>query len=567
MGSWSDLKAAVITNTNMAWVTTREKPGPLNSELWRVCKQTGRVLLWYNKAYGLQALDQQTLGWTPLMPGGDNLGQVFEYLARKFNLPFVLNMENPQLWPLERDAVMGLRMLSVQLANTQKTVLLTVPKGTQVPAGLDGIVLRFDHPVPDKDELAIVIEGVLEDNPSLESEEVRTNWIGPMCQTLRGLTAGLAEDCLLQSLELARSKFKKSNPGAFWEAVLKNMKTWKESQVTSNGRLVLLKPATHPLVGWDAFLTEVKRLQQIGAFNRHPTRPELPHPLAADAFAITGMPGGGKSESAKAVAALLKLPAYLIDGAKLKGGGYVGDMERSFAAVLADAEALGPCVVLFDEFSKAIGGAESSRQTSAGALEASTGILLTWLQENAKAAGVVMIASMNDTNIPPEMLRGGRIQVWSAGLPETKVRASAAKVFMDMNIRLLAEFGQTVRPASDVSSEWVGSRTVGYMPAEIEAVVKKACVTALARQPQQAMLTQDDFEHALSVTAPMTRTQPDRVRAILATASRYPSVSVGRVEEVARPAPAPLDIRPVPEQQSTAAAVSQRPRARQRTGG
>ena len=120
---------------------------------------------------------------------------------------------------------------------------------------------------------------------------------------------------------------------------------------------------------------------------------------------VVGMPGCGKSLTAKATAVLFGLPLLRLDIGSLMGR-YVGDSEANMRRALSLTEAVSPCVLWVDEVEKAFTGVGSGGAGS----EITTrlfGYFLTWMQE--KSTPVFVIATANDLSaLPPELLRKGR---------------------------------------------------------------------------------------------------------------------------------------------------------------
>lgn len=59
---------------------------------------------------------------------------------------------------------------------------------------------------------------------------------------------------------------------------------------------------------------------------------------------LVGVPGCGKSMSAKAISASWKLPLYRLDFATAQGG-YVGQSEQQLKDALTTAENVAPCIL------------------------------------------------------------------------------------------------------------------------------------------------------------------------------------------------------------------------------
>ncbi len=141
---------------------------------------------------------------------------------------------------------------------------------------------------------------------------------------------------------------------------------------------------------------------------------------------IAGVPGCGKSLSAKAAADLFQVPLLRMDMGRLLGK-YVGESEENLRRALSLAEAVSPCVLWVDEMEKAFAGINGN----SGGSEVTTrlfGNFLTWMQE--KKAPVFVVATANDiTRLPAELLRKGRFdEIYYVGLPKEEERRNIFEI-------------------------------------------------------------------------------------------------------------------------------------------
>ena len=145
---------------------------------------------------------------------------------------------------------------------------------------------------------------------------------------------------------------------------------------------------------------------------------------------IVGMPGCGKSLTAKATSARLGLPLLRLDIGSLMGR-YVGDSEGNMRRALKLAETVSPCVLWVDELEKAFTGIGGG-STSAGSEITSRlfGYFLTWMQEKTKP--VFVLTTANDVSaLPPELLRKGRFdEILYVDFPNEDERAAILKVHL-----------------------------------------------------------------------------------------------------------------------------------------
>ena len=177
---------------------------------------------------------------------------------------------------------------------------------------------------------------------------------------------------------------------------------------------------------------------------------------------IAGVPGCGKSLSAKAAAALFEVPLLRMDMGRLMGK-YVGESEGNLRKAITLSEAIAPCVLWIDELEKAFAGIGGG-----GGSEVTTrlfGNFLTWMQEKESAVFVIATAN-NIMDLPPELMRKGRFdEIYFVGLPKPEERK---KIF---EIHLKKKRPQDI---SGIDLQQLVNKTEGYSGADIEGVVKDA---------------------------------------------------------------------------------------------
>lgn len=180
---------------------------------------------------------------------------------------------------------------------------------------------------------------------------------------------------------------------------------------------------------------------------------------------IAGMPGCGKSLSAKATAKTFGLPLLRMDMGRIMGK-YVGESEANMRRAMQLAEAISPCVLWIDEIEKAFAGIRGD----GGGAEVTTrlfGTFLTWMQEKESEVFVVATAN-NAIQLPPELLRKGRFdEVFYVDLPNAEERR---KIF-EIHVRKMR--GSDWEFLKDDMDE-ILRETTGFSGADIEGVVREA---------------------------------------------------------------------------------------------
>jgi len=226
---------------------------------------------------------------------------------------------------------------------------------------------------------------------------------------------------------------------------------------------------------------------------------------------ITGVPGCGKSLTAKAVAAAWGLPLLRFDIGRVFSG-LVGSSEQNMRTAIRTAQAVAPCVLWVDEIEKGFAtGGPNAGDSGTSARVFST--FLTWLQE--KNEPVFVIATANDfEGLPPELLRKGRFdETFFVDLPTRAERAPIWEVHIEKRLGHAPVAGEL--ELDDVLLKELAELSDGYSGAEIEQAVVGGLFDAFAeRRP----LRKDDLVRALVNMVPLSVTQAERITAIRAWA-------------------------------------------------
>ena len=177
----------------------------------------------------------------------------------------------------------------------------------------------------------------------------------------------------------------------------------KAQAVKKSGLLELVetKESLDSIGGLDVLKSWLVRRKH--AFSQKARDYGLPTPKG---LLITGIPGTGKSLTAKATAAVFGTPLLRLDAGRIFGG-LVGQSESNIRSVIQTAEAIAPCVLWLDEIEKGLAGSKSSGATDGGTSARVFGSFISWMAE--KTAPVFVVATANDVSqLPPELLRKGR---------------------------------------------------------------------------------------------------------------------------------------------------------------
>ena len=209
---------------------------------------------------------------------------------------------------------------------------------------------------------------------------------------------------------------------------------------------------------------------------------------------LLGVPGCGKSLSAKAVAAEWKLPLLKLDPSNLYNK-YIGESERNFKRAMAAAERMAPVVLWIDELEKAFASGDGE---DGGVSQRILGSFLSWMQD--RTGDVFVVATANDVQaLPPEFLRKGRFdEIFFVDLPDEATRREIYRI----HLRTRGHDPE----AFDLDG--LASATPGFSGSEIEQTVVSALYTVFSTD---GTLDGAAIQAEVEATRPLSVTMAERV--------------------------------------------------------
>ena len=214
---------------------------------------------------------------------------------------------------------------------------------------------------------------------------------------------------------------------------------------------------------------------------------------------LLGVPGCGKSLTAKCVATEWKQPLLRLDIGKVFQA-EVGSSENNIRQAIATAEAVAPCVLWIDEIEKGLNvGGERDGGTNSRVFST----ILTWMQEKTKP--VFVVATANDiSQLPPEFLRKGRFdEIFFVDLPTKEERKEILRIHLSKN-------NQT----SIHELDCLADATRLFNGAEIEEVVKESMFLAYIDNPTNPVINTRHLEIACSQIIPLAKTMSEKIRGL-----------------------------------------------------
>lgn len=240
---------------------------------------------------------------------------------------------------------------------------------------------------------------------------------------------------------------------------------------------------------------------------------------------ITGVPGCGKSLTAKAMSTIWGLPLLKLDMGKIFGG-IVGSSEENMRKAIATAEAVSPSILWVDEIEKGFAGTQSDGDSGTSARV--FGTFLTWMQD--KTAPVFVIATSNDiSRLPAELLRKGRFdEIFFVDLPTTREREKIFQVHLKKRTAN-TEIAHNVSADGDVCTE-LAAASEGFSGAEIEQAVISALYDAFYADRG---LSRTDLLRSIRDTVPLSVTQREQLTSLRAWAEKRAVLATAREDREA----------------------------------
>jgi len=388
---------------------------------------------------------------------------------------------------LEQDVIVRkLRDLAFSFRRARRSIVISSPV-VNIPIELEKDVVRFTLGLPSEAELNRLVVGTVRDlmGEHRITSELTQDEMPVLVGSLRGLTLEEARRILTQAV-LENYRFDVGTVERIREA--------KNQFIKDQGVLEFLKV--------DAGLDTVAGLANLkawlekrrGALTPEAARYGIQPPKG---ILITGVPGCGKSLSAKAVAREWKMQLLRFDTSNLFEK-YVGESEKNLRKSLQVAEAVAPSVLWIDEIEKMFPRAGLTSDADGGLSLRIFGTFLNWMQE--KKAPVFVVATSNDISaLPPELLRKGRFdEIFFVDLPGVEDRKSLFSIHLKRRKQNPAKF--------DLGK--LAAASEGFTGAEIEEVLSSSLYSAFN---QKAALSTEMLLKEIQSTYPLAVTMKEKL--------------------------------------------------------
>lgn len=371
----------------------------------------------------------------------------------------------------------------------RKNVVLVSPE-LVIPEDMQKEISVFDFPLPTTEEILAVLNDMIERNglqTDLTEEDKEK-----LAKSALGLTLQEAENAFSRAVVQQRGLDRD---------VIKVIFDEKNQVIKKTGILEFIKSDLdiHDIGGLENLKSWL--MKRNNSWLESARRYNIPAPKGV---LITGIPGCGKSLTAKAMSAIWQLPLLKLDMGRIFSG-LVGSSEENIRRAIATAEAVSPSILWVDEIEKGFGGTGSSGDS--GTATRVFGTFLTWMQE--KTAPVFVIATANDiSGLPPELLRKGRFdEIFFVDLPTKAEREKIFEVHLKKRLSN-TDVGRNIQIDKPLLSH-LSEQTEGFVGAEIEQVVISALYEAFFGSRD---LLPQDLDNAIAFTVPLSVTQKEHIK-------------------------------------------------------
>lgn len=338
-----------------------------------------------------------------------------------------------------------------------------------LPKEIEKLVTVLDLPLPEREELRKTLQQVVEDAKHTLDRGIKDKLI----DAALGMTELEAD--LAYCLAWSKEKLGEESPDIVMQE--------KEQIIKKSGILEFYRQ-NESLKNVGGLANLKVWLEKRGmAFSPRARAFHLSEPKG---ILLLGIPGCGKSLTAKAIASMWNMPLLRLDIGKVFEG-LVGSSESNMRLAIKTAEAVAPCILWIDEIEKGLAGTGASGNTDSGVTARVFSSLLTWMQEKKKA--VFTVATANGVeHLPPELLRKGRFDaIFFVDLPTEEERIDIFEIHLAKRNQAPKKF----------PLEKLAKASTGYNGAEIEEAINDALFTAFSENPKEPKLTLKHLMQAL----------------------------------------------------------------------
>jgi hypothetical protein len=492
---YEDLSLFCKAKYSVLWAQTSEEVR-LMKMLNRIAKDLGRQLIVWSCTDGLREFKIDIDG-VPIPGdaiGGTGTNDIKRMLAEieKHPNPAIFVLKDPHK-SLENTVVNRMfRDIYHALKGKKKTIVICSPV-LDIPAEMMQEVTIIDFPLPDETELGQILDDAVEglkeqaDEGDEKAKEV-------LAVIQKQVDEG-RDDIIRAGMGLGSETFENIISKCIaMHSIDVQVILQEKQQAIRKGGLLDFFPADDKMVeigGLDTLKMWLDLREKT--FGQEAIDYGLPAPKG---LILLGIPGTGKSLTAKSIASRWHLPLIRLDVGSLFGS-LVGQSEERTRKALEMAESISPAILWIDEIEKAFSFGGGDNGTSMRVFAS----ILTWMQEKKKPCFVVATAN-NVYALPPELQRKGRFdEIFFIDLPNDKERKEIFEVHLRKHKYAPKDF--------DLNA--LVSASTDYVGAEIEQAVIDAMYIAF--NDKKRKIKTADILVTLKKIVPQSRSMGEAISA------------------------------------------------------
>lgn len=378
--------------------------------------------------------------------------------------------------------------------NDRKTIVFA-SEGWNFPEEISHELVTLDMELPSAEILKMTLGVVCEDfNVEFPKGELQDRII----KAALGLTVMEAEQAF--STAIVKGDYKWSASSA--KTILRR----KRDIIRKSGALDYIESSEsmESIGGLDVLKEWLQSRTKL--FSEEAKQRGIPQPKG---IMLTGVPGCGKSLTAKAIGELWGIPLVRFDLASVFNS-FQGASERNIREALRLAEAVSPCVLFIDEIEKGLAGSGGSGDLDSGTGKRVFGTILTWM--NDQDAGVFVVATSNSLkDLPTELKRKGRFdEIFFLDLPDSVSRGEIFVIQLDEFEPAWKDSDIDIDQLADMTDKWTG--------AEIKAAVNDAQISAFNDGNRPIKMV--DLTTYISKSTPQAKSMGPAIEAMRAEADK-----------------------------------------------
>jgi len=487
----SELRNLIKANISSIYIQSFEWQR-FQAKISKIAKEENRKLFYFNDAEGLKE---------------------FNFEEKKFDakdetdiIDTIENIENNSIYVFEEthsyfndEKVVNRFKFSIRKLKKEKSTFIFFSTVLNIPKELEKEMTILDMPLPTLNDFERLYGRLAKEFNISTQVDIE------VLKSLLGLTIEEATNAISKAI---------AKNGKLTNDEIDILISQKEQIIKKSGHLEYFHPKdSMESIGGLGNLKEWLNIR-YKAFSTNAKKYKLKSPKG---IMLLGIPGTGKSLSAKAVSNSWKMPLLRLDFGKVFGG-IVGESETNIREAIKIAESLSPCILWIDEIEKGLSGLNSNGDSGTSARV--FGTFLTWMQE--KESDVFVLATANDiSSLPPELLRKGRFdEIFFVDLPTSEERKEIIKIHL-RNVEQSFE---------NINLDKIAEITKGFSGAELAEVINEALFNIFdPNSPDKPILKTRDLIEVVERFYPLSKTMEDRIKSLrkwarsrTKLASKYP---------------------------------------------